>query len=94
MVARVLKLRWWFLWDLPRKPLFAGLLMALSVWLVELALNPGKGPTPDNLIKLVVMLIVGAIVYGLCLYFLDAGLVNKNLRRLVKAFLPGLARAQ
>jgi PST family polysaccharide transporter len=93
VVGRVLNLRRLFLWDLCRKPLFAGLVMTGSVWLVAVALNAGRGPNLGNLLKLALMLLVGATVYGGALYLLDGNLVRKNMRRIVRAFAPGLEGA-
>ena len=74
VAVKVLKLPSNYFWNCIRSPLFAGLIMALVVYLMETSMGPYTVCNWLNICKLSGIIMCGAVSYALSLWFIDKGL--------------------
>jgi PST family polysaccharide transporter len=78
--VKVLKLPFNYFWNCIRTPLFAGLIMALVVYLMENSMAPYTVCDWLNILKLLGIIMCGAVSYGLSLWFIDKELCMRFLQ--------------
>ncbi len=79
VAVRVLKLPLNYFWNCIRSPLFAGLIMAFVVFVMENLMSPYTVSNWLNILKLSGIIICGAISYALSLWIIDRGLCMRFL---------------
>lgn len=77
---KVLKLPFNYFWNCIRSPLFAGLVMAFVVYLMENSMAPYTVCDWLNILKLSGIIMGGAVSYGLSLWLIDKGLCVRFLQ--------------
>ena len=80
VAVKVLKLPFNYFWSCIRSPLFAGLIMALFVYLMEHSMAPYTVCDWLNILKLAGIIMCGALCYAISLWTIDKGLCVRFLQ--------------